>query len=92
MRNRHVGGNAMAQVKYMGAVGESGNDGVDRLIKRFAAREQRQRVKIALHGQSGGQNAVGPDGIDRFVEPERVNAGFARIGAKLARPRLSGNR
>ena len=54
------------------------------MIQFRAARDQRQRIKIALHRQAFGKLSIGPARIDRLVQPERIHPGFLRIGDKLA--------
>src|SRR6218665_3832499 len=49
MRDRRVGHDPMAEIEDMGTRRERRKDAVDRGVKRGAARNQRERIEIALH-------------------------------------------
>src|SRR3546814_12004754 len=59
-------------------------DAVDRRIERRAAGDERKRVEIALYRQMRWQRRVGPGGIDRLVEPDRIDPRLVGIGGELA--------
>ena len=75
MGDRRVGHDTMAEIEDMGARPESRKDAIDRNIKRFTAGDERERVEIALHWQMWRQRGIGPSGIDRLVESDRIDAG-----------------
>src|SRR3546814_3440824 len=78
-----VGHDAMAEIEDMGANGKSRKDAVDRRIERRAAGDERKRVEIALYRQMRWQRRVGPGGIDRLVEPNRIDPRLVGIGGEL---------
>src|SRR3546814_1260679 len=84
MGDRGVGHDAMAEVEDMGTIGERRKDAVDRRIERAAARDERERVEIALDRKMRRQGRVGPYRIDRLVDPDRIHPGLIGIGAQLA--------
>src|SRR6187402_2813916 len=73
----------VAEIEDMGAIGERGKDTRGGLFHRGAAGDQYERVEIALHRQPLWKRASSPFGVDRFVEAERINAGFARVSGEL---------
>ena len=74
----------MPQVEHMWPRRESPPDRIDRLIERRAARYQRERIEIALDGKPFGQLGVGPGWIDRLIEADGIDPGFACLGRQLA--------
>src|SRR3546814_19298342 len=85
MSDRRVGHDAMAEVEDMGTIGEGRKDAVDRRIERAAPRDERERVEIALHGKMRRQGGIGPDGIDRLVESDRIDPGLVGIRSEERR-------
>src|SRR3546814_19965077 len=86
MGDRRIGDDAMAEIEDMGARRKSRKDAVDRRIERLAARDERQRVEIALHRQMIGQGRIGPDGVDRFVQSAGIDPGPTTIGGEFTAP------
>ena len=77
----------MPEVEDVGPGGEGVKDALDRVAQRLAAGDQRERIEIALHGQVGGQLAIGPHRIDRLVEPDGIDPRLGGIGAQSCRRR-----
>ncbi len=64
------------------------DNGLIALVERRAARDQRERIEIALHRQiSGSTDACAQTGIDRFVDADRIDPGLARHRPRACRRR-----
>ena len=74
----------MPEIEDVRALAKRVKDAGDRAFQSFAAGDQGEWVEIALDREAPGQFLVGPDRVDGLVEADRIDPGFARIGAKLA--------
>src|SRR3569833_1103898 len=82
--DRRVLEDAMPEIEDVRAVGESVKDALDSGSQWLTAGDQRERIDVALDGQSGGQLLRRPDRIDCFIEANSRDSCLASIGIELA--------
>ena len=73
----------VAQIEHMWPPGKSFKHPQRLLLQFGPARNQQQRIKVALDRKPGGQGLRRPHRIDCFIETQRINPGFARISRQL---------
>src|SRR5688500_8796775 len=83
MRDRGFLVDAVAEVEHMRAYGECIEDAPRCRFELGPAGEELERIEVPLHRHSRGQLARGPSRIDRLVDPDRIDAGLARISRQL---------
>src|SRR5438067_24162 len=84
MDNRRVLQDSVPEIEDVRAVGERVKDALRGTVQCLSSGEKCQRIEVALNRERFRQLLRGPYGIDRFVEPDRVDHRFARISTKLA--------
>lgn len=62
--------NSVAEIKNMGPGGECVKNAVNRCQHSWPALHQRNRVKIALHGELARQIPVSPSRINTMIKPD----------------------
>src|SRR6202044_1507636 len=96
MLDRRFGQEAVAEIENMRAALKAAQHALDLLVEAPSARNQRQRIKIALERYPLGQSSDGGSGISGGVEANRVDPSepseFGKLCACAARksdqPRL----
>ena len=70
MFDRCLGQDTVAEIENVGSVSESLEHALDTFIESGAARDQRQRIEIALQRNPFGQSLDRYAGLDRGVEAD----------------------
>jgi hypothetical protein len=83
MLNRRFGQDAVAEIENMRAALKAAQHPLDLFVEAASARNQRQRIKIALERYPLGQSGDGGSGISGGVEANRVDTSEASEFGKL---------
>src|ERR1044072_3705203 len=77
--DRRLGQNAVAEIEDEGLVRERGEHVVDRTVERGAARQQHQRIEIALHRPAALDALARKRPVDHPVEPDGIDLDLLHI-------------
>ena len=77
MLDRRFGHDSMAEIENMGAALKAAQHPLDLLVEPPSARDQRQRIEIALEREPLRQGGDGGLGVRGGVEADRVDVGDA---------------
>ena len=92
MLDRRLGQDAVTEIEDMGARSEAAPDPLDFLVEAPSARDQRQRIEIALEREPLGQSGDSGSGVGGGVEANRVNVGQgAELGELRSRAARKGD-
>ncbi len=84
MLNRRVLKDAVPEIEDVRAAGEGVKEPTKGSFHCAAARNQRQRIEIALDGKAFRENLRRPNRVNGLVNADRRDSSLARISAKLA--------
>ena len=83
MLDRRFGQDAVAEIENMRAALKAAQHALDLLVEAPSARDQRQRIKIALERDPLGQSGDGGSGISGGVEANPIDSSEASELGKL---------